>query len=201
MKKLLFGFLGVALLMVTAPVYGQAGIRGISISGGFMSWEPDEIDERGMLIYGGARVMVSPVFGVEATVGRWSTEMEIDEAEADIKNMPISFSGLFVFQPSPQTPVYAFGGGGFDYHMWSVEGKGDYKVCEGDESSFGFHFLGGAEYEVAPNVRVGGQFKYFTGKVEMKIKCKGSTQTPEVEADYNGMSIGAFVRYCFPISQ
>jgi opacity protein-like surface antigen len=201
MRHLLWWLVVLSVAVTAVPAFGQGMTKDIFLSGGVGSWKPDDSEERGLLFFGGARFSLGDRFALEGTVGRWGVSEDVIEGgttvgEAKASTVPISLSGLLVVPVSHATPLYFYGGGGIDYHLWKIETelKEGYEFPDGstseteDKTSLGFHFRGGLEYAVAPHVRLGGEVKYFIGKVD------------DWDFSYNGVCFSGVLKYMFPMN-
>lgn len=162
MKRILV-LLPVAFLLLTfsSTSFAQMmlGPKGI---GGFAGYvKPEDID--GTFGFGAVVDLgtFTPALGWEVEGAYWS-KSETEEAfgikvKATISDIAISSHLKYRF-PMPQSPIKPYAGGGIGIHIVEVEGEvtflGETETASETETKFGFHLLGGGEFEASPQVKV-----------------------------------------------
>ena len=176
MKKF---FMMAAMMLMSIDAFAQEGTLAVGGHLGYASY--DGYSPLGI----GAKFQYEFIenFRGEAEYNFWFAKKE---AGVSAGLMDVNLNLHYLFKIADKFNVYPLGG----ISLVATHGDGD------SENAIGFNVGGGAEYYIAPNLKVNADVKYFSAKKSKDITAFGSTYSFDV-IKANGVQFMAGIAYVF----
>ncbi len=199
-QKVLLAVVMFVMVFVAVPVFAGSGY--IALRGGAFSPNSDEEGlkdfDTGYNIEVAYGYKINPNFAVEGGIGRYSSEYEetvtiygVDySATATASAIPITVTAKGII-PLPGDKVEFYGGVGIGLYLATSEAEIAGVSMSYDANAFGFHVVGGADFNISDNIAIGGEIKWVSVEPEFDIV------GVKYDTPYGGLIFNAGVKYKF----
>jgi hypothetical protein len=154
----------VVFFLISVPVFGQSdiGFKGIGAKVGYL--KPEDIDGTFTL---GAVVDLGtfiPQLHWDASVQYWSSGNDELGSDWSWSDIAIKSTVRYFFPTGGNVAPYA--GGGLGIHLYSWEQDVPGRSYSDSDSEFGFHILGGVEFQIAPQWKAQVEAEYASADLD-----------------------------------
>jgi len=196
MKKVLLAVVMFAMVFAAVPVFAENSY--VSLRAGAFSPNSDDNGlkdfDTGYNVEVAYGYKIMPNFAVEGGIGRYSAEYSETiygvSYSSTASVIPITATAKGIL-PIADDQFELYGGAGIGLYMATAEAEAAGVSMSYDANAFGFHVVGGADFNVSDNIAIGGEVKWVS--VEPEFDVLGV----KYDTPYGGIIFNAGVTYKF----